>query len=148
VNLDPLQPNAGVLRLLSPSLSEPSLVVNSGGQLLVDNGSVAAQSAVVGEDGLGTVAVTGQNLFQTDGILVLGKDGEGRLNVSGGGNALTNEAMGDRSQPGNASSRGTARLIASKLHEQERAEHAQVFAGGEPTRPRPGRPAPQASSRT
>lgn len=118
VNLDPLQPNAGVLRLLSPSLADPSLVVNSGGRLLVDNGSVAAQSALVGEDGLGTVEVTNGNLFQTDGTLVLGRDGEGRLLLTGGANALTDEVvMGEGSEPGNAVVSGAGSLwIAGRLH--------------------------------
>ena len=134
VNLDPLRPDAGVLRLLSPSLSDPSLVVNSGGRLLVDNGSVAAQSALVGEDGLGTVEVTGQNLFQTDGLLVLGKDGEGRLDVTGGGNALSNEVvMGDGSQPGNVVVFGNGSLwIANRLHvSKSEPSTVQLFAGGE-----------------
>jgi T5SS/PEP-CTERM-associated repeat protein len=118
VNLDPLQPNAGVLRLLSPSLADPSLVVNSGGRLLVDNGSVAAQSALVGEDGLGTVEVTNGNLFQTDGTLVLGRDGEGRLILRGGANALTNEVvMGEGREPGNAVVSGAGSLwIVDRLH--------------------------------
>jgi hypothetical protein len=134
VNLDPLRPDAGVLRLLSPALDDPSLVVNSGGRLLVDNGSVAAQSAIVGQDGLGTVEVTGPNLFQTDGLLVLGKDGEGRLNVSGGGNALTNEVvMGEGSEPGNAIVAGQGSLwVASKLLvSKNEPSTVQVFAGGE-----------------
>lgn len=134
VNLDPLRPDAGVLRLLSPALDDPSLVVNSGGRLLVDNGSVAAQSALVGEDGLGTVEVTGPNLFQTDGTLVLGRDGEGRLNVTGGGNALSNEVvMGDGSEPGNAVIGGNGSLwIANRVFVSKRQPSTVVvFAGGE-----------------
>jgi hypothetical protein len=134
VNLDPVQPQAGVLRLLSPALDDPSLVVNSGGRLQLDGGSVTAQTAVIGEDGLGTVEVTGSNLFQTDGRLVLGRDGEGRLNLNGGGNALSDEVvMGEGSGPGNAIVAGNGTLwIASRLHvSRNEPSTVQVFAGGE-----------------
>lgn len=122
VNLDPFRPTAGVLRLLSPSLSDPSLVVNSGGRLLLDAGAVAAQTAVVGEDGLGTVEVTGPNLFQTDGALVLGRDGEGRLHLTGGGNAISDKVvMGEGTAPGNALVFGSGSLwIVDSLRVSER----------------------------
>jgi hypothetical protein len=134
VNLDPKQPQAGVLRLLSPSFVDPSLVVNSGGRLLLDTGSVTAQNAVIGEDGLGTVEVTGQNLFQTDGILVLGRDGEGRLNVFSGGNALSDVVLlGAGSQPGNAIVSGNGSLwVASQLEVSiSEPSTVQVLNGGE-----------------
>lgn len=134
VNLDPVQPQAGVLRLLSPALDDPSLVVNSGGVLLLDSGSLTAQTAVIGEDGLGTVNVSGANLFQTDGRLVIGRDGEGRLNLAGGGNALSDEVvMGEGSGPGNAIVAGNGSLwIASRLHvSRPEPSTVQVFSGGE-----------------
>ena len=122
VNLDPVRPEAGVLRLLSPALDDPSLVVNSGGRLLLDVGSVSAQAALIGQDGLGTVEVSGPNLFQTDRVLVLGRNGEGRLHVFNGGNALSDEVvMGEDTHPGNAIVSGPGALwIANTLRVSRR----------------------------